>query len=208
MMNIKIFKVNIFMKYRTEILASERAQALSMQLNAIKRQGERFKGTASGDIGKRSNEIVAERNGMNYKTVQRYIALNKLVPEMMALVDAGKVKFTPAVEIADIKAKNQKYIAMSIEAEAPAPSLQQAQRMRDLDKKGMLDGDVIDGIMLEENKKEDRKVILNSQELDKYFSPEKSPAEMKATILKALDDFKEKQPLEFGKPEKKAEKEL
>ena len=194
--------------YRSEIVASERAQALKMQLDAIKRQGARFDGVAQGDVGKRSVEIIAERNNMNYKTVQRYIALNNLVPEMMKFADEGKLKFIPAFEASYITPKNQQYIAMTIESEERVPTLAQVQRMRELDQKGQLTSNVIDGIMLEENKKEDRKVVFNSQELDKYFSAEKTPAEMKEVILKAMDEYKEKQPLEFGKPEKLKDKEL
>ena len=188
--------------YRSEILASERAMALKMQLDAIKRQGERFKGVASGDVGKRSNEIVAERNKMGAKTVQRYIALNNLTPDMMKLADDKKISFMAAFEMSYIKPKNQDYIVMTIEAQQSAPSLAQAQRMRELDQKGVLNGDVIDGIMCEE-KKEDRKVIISSQELGKYFGVDKSPREMKDTILKLLDEYKAKQPPELGKPDKK-----
>jgi len=160
----------------------------------------------SGDVGKRSNEIVAERNKMGTKTVQRYIALNKLVPDLMKLADDKKVPFTTAVELSYIKPKNQEYIAMTIGTEGSPPSQAQAQRMRELDAKGILNGDVIDGIMLEE-RKEDIKVIINSQELAKYFGADKTPKEMKDTILKLLDEYKEKQPLEQAKPDKKIEKE-
>jgi hypothetical protein len=191
---------------RSEILPSERAQALKMQLDAIKRQGARFNGVATGDIGKRSNEIVAERNQMAVKQVQRYIALNNLTPDLMKFVDDKKVPFTAAVEMSYIKPKNQNYIAVAIDSQQSSPSLAQAQRMRELDQKNVLNGDVIDGIMLEE-KKEETRVILNSQELGKYFGPDKTPREMKDTILKLLDEYKEKQPLDLGKPEKKAEME-
>ena len=87
-------------------------------------------------------------------------------------------------------------------AQESAPTLAQAQRMRDLDSKGLLKTDTIDGIMFEE-KKEVRQVIISSQELDKYFGAEKSPKEMKDTILKLLDEYKVKNPLELDKPEKK-----
>jgi hypothetical protein len=73
--------------------------------------------------------------------------------------------------------------------------------MRELDMKGVLNGDVIDGIMLEE-KKEDRKVIISGQELAKYFGAEKTPREMKDTILKLLDEYKDRQPPELGKTAK------
>ena len=186
---------------RSELLASERAMALKMQLDAIKRQGERFNGVEKGDVGRRSNEIVAERNKMSVKNVQRYISLNNIVPELMKFVDDKKIPFTAAVEMSYIRPKNQSYIAVNIEAQESSPSLQQSQRMRELDKTGALNSDVIDGIMLEE-KKEELKVIITGQELSKYFGAEKSPKEMKDTIIKLLDDYKAKQPPELDKPGK------
>jgi len=83
---------------RSELLASEHAHALKMQLDAIKRQGERSNGVAAGNVGKRSNEIVAERDKMGAKTVQRYIALNNLIPDMMKLADDKKLSFMAAFE--------------------------------------------------------------------------------------------------------------
>ena len=185
---------------REAILPSERAKALKMQLDAIKQQGAR-----TGN-GQRSNEVVAERNKMTVKQVQRYIKLNDLAPDLMKMVDAKKIAFTPAVELAYIKPKNQRYIAIAIEGQQSAPSLSQAQRMRELDQKNLLNSDVIDGIMLEEKKEAD-KVILSSQELGQYFGKDKTPREMKDTILKLLDEYKAKQPPELNKPEKKAAQE-
>lgn len=196
---------------RENILPSERAKALKMQLEAIKRQGARGDISTSGQLGpksengQRSNAVVAERNKMTVKQVQRYIKLNDLVPDLMKMVDDKKISFTPAVEMSFIKPKNQRYIAVAIEGQQSAPSLSQAQRMRELDQKGMLNGDVIDGIMLEEKKEVD-KVIISSQELSQYFGKEKTPREMKDTIIKLLDEWKEKQP-ELAKPEKQAEQE-
>ena len=196
---------------RENILPSERAKALKMQLEAIKRQGARGDISTSGQLGpksengQRSNAVVAERNKMTVKQVQRYIKLNDLVPDLMKMVDEKKISFTPAVEMSFIKPKNQRYIAVAIEGQQSAPSLSQAQRMRELDQKGMLNGDVIDGIMLEEKKEVD-KVIISSQELSQYFGKEKTPREMKDTIINLLDEWKEKQP-ELAKPEKQAEQE-
>ena len=190
---------------RENILPSERAKALKMQLEAIKHQGA--KEATSGqldpkDAGRRSNEIVAERNKMTVKQVQRYIKLNDLVPDLQKMMDAGQIKLTPAVELAYIKPKNQRYIAVAIEGQQSAPSLSQAQRMRELDQKGVLNGDVIDGIMMEDKKEVD-KVILTGAELGKYFGKETTPREMKDQIIKLLDDWKGQQK-EVAKPEKKA----
>lgn len=189
---------------REQILPSDRAKALKMQLEAIKRQGAR--GPVEGIApGKRCNEVVAERNKMTVKQVQQFIKLNKIVPDLLELLDKKAIGFTPAVEISCIKPKNQRYIAVAIEGQQSGPSLSQAQRMRDLDEKKMLNPDVIDGIMLEEKNEAD-KVIISSQELAEYFGKDKTPREMKDQILQLLGDWKSKQP-ELPKPEKKTEQE-
>ena len=191
---------------REEILPSERAKALKMQLEAIKHQGSRTSGQIDPkDAGKRSNEIVAERNKMAVKQVQRYIRLNELVPDLMKLMDEKKLGFTTAVELSYIGKKNQNYIAVAIDSQQSSPSQAQAKRMRELDEKKLLNGDVIDGIMMEDKKEVD-KVILTGAELSKYFGKETTPREMKDQIIKLLDDWKGQQK-EHEKPEKKTEKE-
>ena len=82
--------------------------------------------------------------------------------------------------------------------------METARRVRELDKDGKLNGDVIDGILSQEKKEVD-KVIINSAELEKYFGKDKSPREMKDMIISLLDDWKAKQPPELGKPEKKTD---
>ena len=191
---------------REEILPSERAKALKMQLEAIKHQGSRTSGQIDPkDAGKRSNEIVAERNKMAVKQVQRYIRLNELVPDLMKLMDEKKLGFTTAVELSYVSKKNQNYIAVAIDSQQSSPSQAQAKRMRELDEKKLLNGDVIDGIMMEDKKEVD-KVILTGAELSKYFGKETTPREMKDQIIKLLDDWKGQQK-EHEKPEKKTEQE-
>ena len=73
------------LRHREKILPMEKAQSLKMQVEAISHQGAKLEGVAAGDVGKRSTEIVGERNGMNYKQVQRYIRLTELVPELRKL---------------------------------------------------------------------------------------------------------------------------
>ena len=193
------------LRHRERILPTEKAAALKQQVEAIKHQGAR-PGEDDRDARKRSTQIVGDRNGMNYKQVQRYIRLTELVPDLQKMVDEKQLSFTPAVEISFIRPKHQKYIAVAIEGQASSPSLSQAQKMRELDKEGKLNGDVIDGI-LSEQKKEVDKVIINSAELEKYFGKDKTPREMKDTILALLDEWKEKQPPELGKPDKKKDME-
>ena len=193
------------LRHREKILPTEKAQSLKMQLEAIKHQGAR-PGEDAQEAGKRSTQIVGDRNSMNYKQVQRYIRLTELVPYLQKMLDEKQLAFTPAVEISFIRPKQQRYIAVAIEGQQSSPSLSQAQKMRELDKQGALNGDVIDGI-LSEQKKEVDKVIINSAELEKYFGKDKSPREMKDKIISLLDDWKAKQPPELGKPDKKKDME-
>ena len=190
-------------KQRGEPLPSELARLLDLEVEAIKHQGARPGNSQEEQaLGKRSVEIVGADHDMNYKKVMRYIRLNSLVPELLDMTDAKKLGFMPAVELSYIRPENQRLIAVSIEGEQSSPSVNQAKRLRELDKEGKLNGDVIDGILSEE-KKEDRGVIISTSELSKYFGKEVTPAKMKEQIMALLDDWKEKQPPELAKPEKK-----
>lgn len=90
---------------------------------------------------------------MNYKKVLRYVRLNHLVPELLDKVDTKSMGFMPAVEISYIKPENQRLIAVSIDGEQASPSVAQAKKLRELDKEGLLNGDVIDGILSEEKRR-------------------------------------------------------
>ena len=192
------------LRQRETILPSEKAMSLKMQYEAIKHQGARGDST---EAGKLSLESVGQRNGMSVKTVQRYIWLNDLVPELKQTMDDGKLSFTPAVEISRVRPKHQKYIAVSIEGQQASPSKGQAKRLRELDKENKLSPDVIDGILCEEKKKEDRDVIITGAELEKFFGKEATPRQMKDQIMTLLEDWKERQPPELAKPDKKMDME-
>lgn len=205
-----------------EITQMELAKALDRQLDSLKHQGasdslQKGEVISAEDVGKRSNQVVAERNGMSVKQVQRYISLTKLVPALQEMVDGKaisvngkdkviKIGFTPAVELSGIKQKDlQEYIAVTIEGQQSAPSLSQAQRMRKLADQKTLNPDVIDGILTEEKKEVDR-VILSTEELSQYFGKDKTPREMKDTIMELLDNWKDQQH-DISTPERKAEPE-
>ena len=192
------------LRHREKLLPSEKAAALQQQYEAIKHQGARGD---DDEAGKLSLQSVGQRNGMSVKTVQRYLWLNDLVPELKEVMDAGKLSFTPAVEISRIRPKHQKYIAVSIEGQQSSPSQGQAKRLRELDKENKLNPDAIDAILSEEKKKEDISVIISGAELEKYFGKEATPRQMKDQIMALLDGWKEKQPPELGKGEKKVDME-
>ena len=191
------------LRHREKLLPSEKALAIKQQYEAIKHQGARGDDEEAGTL---SLAQVGERNGMSVKTVQRYVWLDDLVPELKERMDGGKLSFTPAVEISRIRPKLQKYIAVSIDG-LGSPSQGQGKRMRELDKKGELTPDRIDGIMGEEKKKEDRDVIIPYTELEEFFDKEVTPQDMKDKILALLAEDKEKHPPELGRGDKKVEME-
>lgn len=138
-------------KQRGEPLPSELAKLLDLELEAIKRQGARPKNEKEAEaLGKLSVEIVGKEHDMNYKKVLRYVRLNHLVPELLEKVDAKSMGFMPSVELSYIKPENQRLIAVSIDGEVASPTVKQAKRLRELDQEGLLNGDVIDGILSEE----------------------------------------------------------
>lgn len=195
------------LRQRTEILPSEKALSLKMQVEAIKHQGAALGVADDKEAGKRSTEIVGERNNMNYKQVQRYIRLTELIPDLQKMADEKRLGFTPAVKISFIKPRNQQFIAVSIEGQQSSSSLSQVKKLRELDKAKKLTSDVIDGILSEEMKEVD-KVIITTAELGEFFDKTATHREMKDKIMALLAEYKSKQPPELAKPEKKGEKEL
>ena len=177
-------------KQRGDPLPSELAKLLDLELEAIKRQGARPKNDQEAEaLGKLSVEIVGKEHDMNYKKVLRYVRLNHLVPELLEKVDTKNMGFMPAVELSYIKPENQRLIAVSIDGEQSSPSVKQAKRLRELDQEGLLNGDVIDGILSEEKREVDN-VIISTDELNKYFGKEITPAKMKEQIMALLDEWK------------------
>ena len=135
---------------RENILPSERAKAYKMKLEAIKRQGKRHDLTSTQPVQKLSVEQVAEDAGTSREQIRRYVRLNELEPELMQLVDEGKIGMTPAVEISYLKPEEQKLLIETIDSEQATPSFSQAQRMRRLSQEGKLNDDAVLGIMMEQ----------------------------------------------------------
>ena len=156
---------------RENILPSERAFAYKMKLEAIKNQGARSDLT-SGQIVQKSKlsiERVAEDAGEGYKTVQRYIRLTNLVPELLDMVDEKKIAFNPAVELSYLDEAQQRDFLEAMNDTQNAPSLSQAQRLKKLAQEGHFSYDVAFAVMGEEKKDELDKVVIKNDTLRKYF---------------------------------------
>ena len=180
---------------RENILPSERAFAYKMKLEAIKNQGARSDLT-SGQIVQKSKlsiERVAEDAGEGYKTVQRFIRLTNLVPELLDMVDEKKIAFNPAVELSYLDESQQRDFLEAMNDTQNAPSLSQAQRLKRLAQEGHFSYDVAFAVMGEEKKDELDKVVIKNDTLRKYFPRSFTPKQMEDTIIKLLDQWQRKQ---------------
>lgn len=177
---------------RENILPSERAKAYKMKLEAIKRQGARHDLTSTQIVQKLSVDKVAEEAGTNREQVRRYIRLNELEPQLMQMVDEGKIGMTPAVEISYLKPDEQKLLIETIDSEQATPSLSQAQRMKRLSQEGKLNDDAMLGIMMEQKKPETWDLKLPMDKIRKYFPRSYTPQRMEETIIKLLENWMKK----------------
>ena len=180
---------------RETILPSERAFAYKMKLEAIKNQGARSDLT-SGQIVQKSKlsiERVAEDAGEGYKTVQRFIRLTNLIPELLDMVDEKKIAFNPAVELSYLDESQQRDFLEAMNDTQNAPSLSQAQRLKKLAQEGHFSYDVAFAVMGEEKKDELDKVVIKNDTLRKYFPRSYTPKQMEDTIIKLLDQWQRKQ---------------
>ena len=177
---------------RENILPSERAKAYKMKLEAIKRQGKRHDLTSTQPVQKLSVEQVAEEAGTSREQIRRYIRLNELQPELMQLVDEGKIGMTPAVEISYLKPDEQKLLIETIDSEQATPSFSQAQRMKRLSQEGKLNDDAVLDIMMEQKKPENWDLKLPMDRIRKYFPRSYTPQKMEETIIKLLEMWMKK----------------
>lgn len=181
---------------REHILPSEKAKAYEMKLNAIKRQGQRSDLT-SGQLGQKlshgvSVEQVADDAGTSIKQVQRFIRLNKLTPDLMQLVDNGRLKTTPAVELSYLTPEEQEEFLSYMEEEGCTPSLSQAQKLKAASKESVLTKDKIHGIMSARSpsvKPREPQLTIAVSKVERYFPKGCTSEQMESTILKLLENY-------------------
>lgn len=173
---------------RENILPSERALAYKMKMDALKHQGQREKST-SDQVGPKSwtaAKLGAEV-GDSATQVKRYIRLAELIPELLSKVDKKEISLTPAVELAYLTQEEQQGFLDAMEYSQNSPSLSQAQRIKKLSQSGICTVDAMREIMSEEKKNELDKIVLDSDEIRKYFPRSFSARQMRNTIIKLLD---------------------
>ena len=178
---------------RTDILPSEKAFAYKMKLDAMKHQGQRTDLTSNPQgrklVNKETAQIVGEENGDSQTQVRRYVRLTYLVPELLEMVDEGRIKMRPAVEISYLDEDNQRDLVDAIDTEDCTPSHAQTIKMRKFFDEGKLSSDVITSIMQEEKPNQKEKIIIPNKTVEKYI-PKSIPAEKRQDyVCKALEHY-------------------
>lgn len=178
---------------RENILPSERAKAYKMRMDAMKRQGARTDLTSPNISAKfRSDDELGQEVGVSGDTIRNYASLTNLVPELMQMVDEGRIKLSPAYQIAALPSNEQSLLLDTIESEQATPSLSQAQRMKRLSQSGDLNEDVLLEIMMEQKKPVRNDITLSGEKLRKYFPKSYSPIQMENVIFKLLEAWQRK----------------
>ena len=171
---------------RETILPSEKAFAYKMKLDAIKHQG-----VTSAQVGQKllSVEKVADDAGESRNQIKRYIRLTYLIPELLSMVDDGKIAFNPAVELSYLKPSEQKEFLEAMDYAQASPSLSQAQRLKKLSQEGGCTLDAMCEVMNEIKKDELDHVTIKNEVLRKYFPKSYTPKQMQDTIIRLLEKW-------------------
>ena len=185
--------------HREKILPSEKAFAYKMKMDALSRQGQRTDLTST-QVGRKleTAEIIGEQSGESKNQVRRYIRLTELIPQILSMVDAGKIALTPAVELSYLTQQEQQDLLETMESEDCTPSLSQAVHLKKLSQSGELNMDKIFEILREPKANQQEKISFRVDDLRKYFPKTYSVARIQERILKLLEADCRKRQLSRG----------
>ena len=179
---------------RSQILPSEKAFAYKMRLEAMKRQAGRPSKENSVPVaqnyeGKTSRELLGEQVGESQDQVRRYIRLTNLVPELLDLVDEGKIKMRPAVELSYLDEDSQRAVVDEIDLNQCTPSHDQTIRMRKFFTDGKLTPEVVSAIMSEEKPNQREKIVLRGDKVRSLIPKNIPVSQTEDYVVKALEHY-------------------
>ena len=168
--------------HREKILPSEKAFAYKMKMDALSHQG------TSRQLGEKwSVSQLSEAGTDSERQIHRYIRLTELIPQILSMVDAGRIALTPAVELSYLTGQEQQDLLETMESEDCTPSLSQAVQMKKLSQSGELNMDRIFEILREPKANQQEKISFRVDDLRKFFPKTYSVARIQERILKLLE---------------------
>ena len=177
---------------RETILPSEKAFAYKMKLEAMKRQAGRPKNSAPLEPnlkGTRSNEELAANSPDSRSQIQRYIRLTELIPQVLDMVDSGKIAFRPAVELSYLSEEQQQSLYDTMECEDCTPSLAQAIKMKEFSRDGKLTEEVILSIMQEEKPNQREKLAFRDERITRLIPKSIPRGQETDFVIRALEFY-------------------
>ena len=183
--------------HRDKILFSEKAFAYYMKNEAMKRKTGKRRRTQEGQLesikGTKTIQLIGKETGESPRQVLRYIRLTLLVPELLDMLDEGKISFNPAVELSFLSEIEQKWVLNGMDYAQAAPSVSQAKRIKALSQEKKLTQQKINEILSEIKKSDMSRVIFKNSQMYKYFPRYYSAEQMKEEIIALLEkDYKRK----------------
>lgn len=179
---------------RSTILPSEKAFSYKMRLDAMKRQGQRSDLTSNPlgrkSVGRESAEILGEEIGESKNQIRRYIRLTNLTPEVLELVDDGKIALRPAVELSYLTENEQNKLFDLIEKYDSTPSYTQAIVLRKHSGEGKLTDKLMEQIMKEQKPNQQEKLTFKASAIKKYVPKGYTDKQTEEFVIKALDFYK------------------
>ena len=191
-------------RQRENLLPSEKAFAYKMRLEAVKHQGKR----TSCQVGtkSRSDELIAENVDDSARTIQRYIRLTNLIPDILKLVDEGRIALTPAVELSYLNSHEQNALYQIMDCDEVTPSLSQAQRLRKLSEDYTLTDSGISQIMSEIKGNQKEYLKIEAAPLKRYFPPGTTAKQMQTTMIRAMEFYRQHTQNRADKPKEREER--
>mgnify|MGYP000342607255 FL=1 len=179
---------------RSQILPSEKAFAYKMRLEAMNRQAGRPRKENPTPVvsdldGQRTNEILGNEVGESREQIRRYIRLTSLVPELLDLVDEGKIKMRPAVELSYLDEDSQRAVVDEIDLNQCTPSHAQTIRMRQFFTDGKLTPEVVSAIMGEEKPNQREKIVLRGDKVRSLIPKNIPVSQTEDYVVKALEHY-------------------
>lgn len=179
---------------RERVLPSEKAFAYKMKLDAMRRQGQRTDLTSRPMVEKlESVEKMGRDTGESGRQIQRYIRLTNLIPEILDMVDDGRIAFRPAVELSYLTEQEQGTLYDTMGREDCTPSLAQAIKMKAFSRDGKLTDAVILSIMEEEKPNQREQFRLPRDRINRFFKPGTPVQTIEDTIIRALELYRKRQ---------------
>ena len=171
---------------REQILSSEKAFAYKMKLDALNHQG-----MTSGQVGQKwSREKMADEASDSGRQIQRYIRLTYLIPELLSMVDDGKIAFNPAVELSYLDSYQQRAVLDAMALNDCTPSHAQSIRLKKLAQEGLLDDQIVYAVLAETKPNQQEQLKFKREELRKYFPSGYTEEQMRRDIIKGLELLK------------------